>query len=183
MLKRMGQGLRKALARTRRRIHSSDGLMWLLLMLRNLLLYVLVLGFLVFEEVWEVLHDLLAWRKYYPRLMVAINGFATRQNRYMVLLIYLSLFIPMELLGLFSAALVAEGFWKTALLVYVSKGFIAIPAIDIFVANKGKLLSFWAIARGYGLLLRFKHSDVYLSAVGLVKQVKRRVLLVIQRLV
>jgi hypothetical protein len=176
MLKRTGQALRRALARTRRRVRGSDGLMYLLLLLRNLLLHVLVLGFLVFEEIWEVLRDLLAFRRYYPRLMAAVNGFAGRQNRHVVLLIYLSLFIPMELLGLASAALAAEGHWKSALLVYVSKGLVAMPAIDIFVANRQKLLSFGVIRWVYDQLLRFKQSDVYLSVVDFIGRRKRRLL-------
>ncbi|WP_457675964.1 hypothetical protein [Thiolapillus sp.] len=175
MLKAVGRALRKALVRTRRRIRASDGLMYLLLRLRNLLLYILVLGFLVFEEIWEVLRDLLAFRHYYPRLMAAVNRFAARQNRYLVLFIYLSLFVPMELLGLASAALVAEGYWKSALLMYASKGLVAIPAIDIFVANRNKLLSFGFIAWSYGLLLRFKRSEIYQSVVDFMGKARQRV--------
>ncbi len=174
MLKGMGRALLRAMADTRRRIRASDGLIYLLLWLRNLLLHVLVLGFLVFEEIWEVLRDLLAFRRYYPRLMAVINGFTARRSRYFVLLIYLSLFVPMELLGLASAALAAEGHWKSAILVYVSKGLIAIPAIDIFSANRDKLLSFGFIAWGYGLLQRFKASDVYQGTVGMMKRIRRR---------
>ena len=176
MLKRIGRNLRRALAGTRRRIRASDGLMSLLLRLRNLFLYALVLVFLVFEEVWEVLRDLLAFRRYYPRLMAAVNAYTSRQNRYLVLFIYLSLFVPMELLGLASAALAAEGYWKSALLMYASKGLVAIPAIDIFVANRDKLLSFGVIAWGYGLLQRFKQSEVYLSVVDALGRQKRRLL-------
>ena len=174
MLKGMGQALLRAMAETRRRIRASDGLMYLLLWLRNLLLHVLVLGFLVFEEIWEVLRDLLAFRRYYPRLMAAINGFTARRSRYLVLLIYLSLFLPMELLGLASATLAAEGHWKSALLVYVSKGLVAVPAIDIFSANRDKLLSFGLIAWAYGLLQRFKSSDIYLGTIDTIKRVRRR---------
>ncbi len=174
MLKGMGRALLRAMAETRRRIRASDGLIYLLLWLRNLLLHMLVLGFLVFEEIWEVLRDLLAFRRYYPRLMAAINGFTARRSRYFVLLIYLSLFVPMELLGLASAALAAEGYWKSALLMYASKGLIAIPAIDIFSANRDKLLSFSLIAWAYGLLQRFKSSDVYLGTIDMIRRVRRR---------
>ncbi len=174
MLKTMGRALLRAMAETRRRIRASDGLMYLLLWLRNLLLYGLVLVFLVFEEVWEVLHDLLALRRYYPRLMAVVNGFADRQNRYVVLFIYLSLFLPMELLGLASAALAAEGHWKSALLVYVSKGLVAVPAIDIFSSNRDKLLSFGLIAWAYGLLQRFKSSDIYLGSIDMIRRIRRR---------
>lgn len=174
MMKRIGQGLLRAMAETRRRIRASDGLMYLLLRLRNLLLYGLVLVFLVFEEVWEVLRDLLAIHRYYPRLMAAINRFTARRSRYVVLLIYLSLFLPMELLGLASAALAAEGHWKSALLLYVSKGLVAVPAIDIFSVNRDKLLSFGVIAWGYDLLQRFKASDVYRGTVGMMKRIRQR---------
>jgi len=173
VLKSTGRALLRALAETRRRFRRSDGLAFALLWLRKLLLYALVLVFLVFEEVWEVLRDLLAFRRYYPRLMAVINAFAARQNRYLVLCIYLSLFVPMELLGLASAALAAEGYWKSALLMYASKGLVAVPAIDIFIANKEKLLSFSLIAWVYGLLLRFKSSDVYQHTLALMVDARR----------
>jgi len=182
VLKRAGRALRHALASTRRRIRASDGLMYLLLWLRKLLLYVLVLGFLLFEEIWEVLRDLLAFRRYYPRLMAAINRFAARRNRYLVLLIYLALFIPMELLGLASAALAAEGHWKSAFLVYASKGLVAIPAIDVFTANKDKLLSFGIIQWAYDQLQCLKRSEVYLSVVGLVRRQKKRLARLVRRI-
>jgi len=174
MIKKTAQRLRKAFARANRRIKSSDGLMHLLLLLRKAVLYVLVVIFLVFEEVWDVLRDLLVWRKHYARAMAAINGYSSTRSRYVVLAIYLSLFVPMEILGLASAALMASGHVAWAVAIYLSKGLIAVPAIDIFVANREKLLSFSLINYGYGLLMRFKHSPVYLATLEQLGRLKQR---------
>ena len=164
--------LRRAFARANRRVKSSDGLMHLLLSLRKALLYLLVVVFLIFEEVWEVLRDFFVWSRYYRLVIARVNGYCSRQNRYVVLLIYLSLFLPMELLGLASAALMAGGYVVWGVVVYLSKGLIAIPAIDIFVANKEKLLSFSFVRRVYELLQRFKQSDIYRSVVQLIARMK-----------
>ncbi|WP_456403924.1 hypothetical protein [Thiolapillus sp.] len=163
MIRRTAGRLRKAFARANRRIKSSDGLMHLLLLLRKALLYLLVVIFLIFEEVWEALHNLLVWRKHYGRMMAAINAYSRQQSRYVVLGIYLSLFVPMELLGLASAALLTSGYPVWAVLVYLSKGLIAVPAIDIFVGNKEQLLSFSLINYGYSKLQQLKQSAVYVS--------------------
>ena len=181
MIRKTAQRLRKTFARANRRIRTSDGLMHLLLLLSKALLYMLVVVFLVFEEVWEALRDLLVWRKHYVRAMAAVNAFCRNQSRYVVLAIYLSLFVPMEMLGLASAALVASGHAVWAAAVYLSKGLIAIPAIDIFVGNRGKLLSFGLIRWVYGLLNRLKQSEAYLSVVHLMGKQKRQFMNLIHR--
>ena len=172
MIKQLARRLQRGFARANRRLKSSDGLLHLLLILRKALLFVLVLIFLIFEEVWDALHSLLVWRKHYGKLIVAVNGYCQKKSRYVVLGIYLSLFIPMEVLGLLSAALVGSGHPGWAILVYLSKGLIAIPAIDIFVGNKEKLLSFSAIRYGYEKLVQLKQSSVYVNTVNRMKQVK-----------
>lgn len=172
MIRKLARKVRRAFAHANLRIKNSDGLMHLLLLARKAALFLLVLIFLVFEEIWDALHSLLVWRKHYGRGIAAVNNYCRRQNRYVVLAIYLSLFLPMEILGLLSAALVGSGYPGWAILVYVSKGLIAIPSIDIFIGNKEKLLSFSLIRYGYGKLVQLKESAIYLNTVNKLKQLK-----------
>jgi hypothetical protein len=172
MIKQLARRIRRAFAHANRRIKSSDGLMHLLLLLRKAALFLLVLIFLVFEEIWDALHNLLVWREHYGRGIAAVNRYLQDRNRYAVLGTYLSLFVPMEILGLLAAALVGSGHPGWAILVYLSKGLIAIPAIDIFIGNKEKLLSFSAINYGYTKLLQLKKTSVYLNTVSRLKRLK-----------
>lgn len=175
MIRKWGYALRRSLVKANRRLKRSDGLAWLLSGVRRLLLYVVVLVFLMFEEIWDVLHDVLFRPRVYQRGMAWLNGFSAGQNRYVVLLIYLSLFIPMEILGLMSAALAASGQMVLAVLVYASKGLIAVPAIDVFTANAEKLRSFAAIEWAYQKIQQLKHSSTYLAIVDRLKWMKSRI--------
>ena len=175
MIRKWGYALRRSLVAANRRLKRSDGLAWLLSGIRRLLLYVLVLVFLVFEEIWDVLHDILFRPRFYQRAMTWVNDFSAGQNRYVVLLVYLSLFIPMEILGLMSAALAASGQMFLAVLVYASKGLIAVPAIDVFVANEKKLRSFAVIEWVYQKIQQLKHSSTYLVMVDRFKRLKSRI--------
>ncbi len=182
LIRKTGYQLRRALARINRRIRRSDGLAYFLLWLRKFFFYLLVLIFLLFEAVWEVLHDLLVQPRIYAYSIDVINHFCQGQNRYVVLAVYLSLFVPMEMLGLMSAALAASGHIALAGLVYASKGLIAIPAIDVFVANQEKLRSFRLIDWGYQQIQALKHSRTYQSVLKRMRGFTQKLRVYVQQL-
>jgi hypothetical protein len=139
-----------------------------LLLLINTLFTVLILIYLVLEElVWERIAEpvyrFLHGLKILQRLEYTINGL----NRYVILIIFLLLFVIVEGLGVVAIGLFANGLPLIGTAVYAGK--IPITAITfwLFKIAKDKLMTFawflWCYDGLQAVILKIKTSRIYMA--------------------
>jgi len=149
-------------------------------LLKKLFLFLqtsLILTYLLLEElVWHNIAEPIT--KYLKHLNIAkrVELFLNRQNRYVVLVIFLSMFIIAEGLGLLTPIFIAKGLAFMAILMYGFKIVLATFAFWIFNTQKKSLLSFKFIDYSYKKITyyieKIKHSQLYIKVVTKLKEIK-----------
>jgi len=137
----------------------------------------LILIYLLLEEViWDNIAEPIVL--YFKSLKIAkrVELFLKKQNRYTVLVIFLSMFVIAEGLGLLSPVFVAKGLAFMGIVLYGIKIILATFAFWIFNTQKDTLLSFEFIDYSYKkityYLKKIKSSDLYLSTLLIIKKIK-----------
>lgn len=94
------------------------------------------------------------------------------EHRYLLLFIFLTPFIMMEVLSLVAVKAFAVGAFGLGVTLYVFKIILTVPVAIIFNSAKKTLVSFWIIKYGYGMLLRFKRSKVFRNVKSYLRELK-----------
>lgn len=121
------------------------------------LLFFLILLYIVFEEiVWEKiakpLFTLLFKIPFFQDFEYRIQSL----NRYVTLIIFLSFFILVELLGVYSDIVFVQREIALAIFIYLLKIPLAILILWFFDINKEKLLSFYFMDVLYEIMIKIK---------------------------
>jgi len=128
-----------------------------------LVLIYLILDELIWERIAEPIYEFIHNLKIMHKVELAIIDL----NRYALLTLFLSLFAAVELLGVVSIGLFAQGFVITSILLYTAKIPITAFTFWMFKIAKYKLLTFIWFKYCYELLLtllnKIKTSSAYLS--------------------
>jgi len=136
--------------------------------LGNILLTVVVLIYIVFEElVWErfaqPIIDYIKELKILKKLEVYLQDV----NSKIILVVFLSMFVIVEFQGIYAGALFLEGKILHGALLYAGKIPIAAFTFWLFGATKEKLLEFGWFKKAYhfiiGLIDIITHSKVYIN--------------------
>ena len=149
-------------------------------LLRSSLLFLqttLILIYLLLEElVWHNIAEPIVKYLKYLNLAKRVELFLKRQNRYVVLVIFLSMFIVAEGLGLLTPIFIAKGLAFMGVVMYGFKIVLATFAFWIFNTQKEALLSFKFIDYSYRKITfyidKIKHSELYISVVTRLKEIK-----------
>ena len=139
--------------------------------------YLLVLIFILFEElVWERLAEPLYEAIRNLRLLQRLEGVVLRINRYLILLLFVALFVSVELAGVTAGVLIVQGMVLSGLLLYALKIPIAAFTFWLFGVSRPKLLSFAWFRWGYEKLLAFlewiKSRTIYRETMRRLKELK-----------
>ena len=129
-------------------------------MLKNKLVHVvlsfLVFVYIIFEElVWETLAKPIYKFLHSLKLLRKLEFFIQKLSPFVVLVIFVSLFIQVELLGIFAVALLAKGNVLTSILLYSAKIPIGAFTFWLFKISKDKLLTFGWFKSSYEFVLRW----------------------------
>ncbi len=136
--------------------------------LTNVLLTVVVLVYIVFEElVWErfaqPIIDYITELKILKKLEVYLHSV----NSKIILVVFLSMFVVVEFIGIYAGALFLEGKIIHGALLYAGKIPVAAFTFWLFGASKDKLLEFNWFKKSYyfiiGLIEIITHSKVYIN--------------------
>jgi hypothetical protein len=133
----------------------------------NIFLIVLVFIYIIFEElVWEkfakpiisFISNLQLFKEFIPKIMAL--------NSYLILIFFVSIFMIVELMGIYAGLLFISGHIYTAILIYVLKIPVAAFIFWFFNIVKSKLLEFKWFSFIYNYLIsmiyKIKHSYVYI---------------------
>ncbi|MCH9742776.1 MAG: hypothetical protein K0U21_06155 [Proteobacteria bacterium] len=137
--------------------------------MKRILLYPLVVLFILFEElIYRHFIQPIFARIKLTHVVQYINGFISRQNRYTILILFMSFFVIGELLGLISFALLASGLFFLGILAYSIKTLLALYAFILLETQKTKLFSFSWFAYAYTRTLQFIH---YIQATSVYQEI------------
>lgn len=145
--------------------------------LSNILLTVLILAYLILEElIWDKIAEPIYRFLHSLKILQRLEGVIHGLNRYALLAIFLFLFVSVELIGIFAIALFAEGQVLIATIIYTGKIPIAAFTFWLFKVAKDKLLTFdWFNYCFNGLLAilgKIKTSTVYVKVKARIHAVK-----------
>ena len=134
----------------------------------NTLLTILVLAYLILEEfIWDRIADPIYRFLHSLKILQRLESVIHRLNRYTLLIIFLLLFVAVELLGVVAIALIAQGQVLVATFIYAGKIPIAAFTFWLFKVAKDKLLTFGWFNYCYEGLLniinKIKTSAVYIN--------------------
>ena len=140
--------------------------------LGTLLLTIIVFNYILFEEiVWESIARPIITYLQELRIVQRAEAHIRGYNRYIILLLFLSLFLFVELLGIAAGALFLSGNFLFGLLLYFFKIPIAMFTFWLFRITESKLMKFRWFAYLYNRLIwlieKMKATEVY-------RQVKRK---------
>jgi hypothetical protein len=129
-------------------------------MLKNKLIHIflslLVFVYIIFEElVWETLAKPIYEFIHSLKLLKKLELFIKKLNPFIVLVIFIALFIQVELLGIFAVALLAKGAVLTSVLLYSAKIPIGAFTFWLFKVSKDKLLTFGWFKASYEFILKW----------------------------
>ncbi|OQX74820.1 MAG: hypothetical protein B6D59_01350 [Campylobacteraceae bacterium 4484_4] len=136
--------------------------------LGTLLLTIAIFNYILFEEiVWESIARPIITYLQELRIVQRAEAHIRRYNRYIVLLLFLLLFLFVELLGIAAGALFLSGNFLFGLLLYLFKIPIAMFTFWLFRITEAKLMKFQWFAYLYHRLIRLiekmKETEVYRS--------------------
>lgn len=143
----------------------------------NLFLAFWVAVYIILEElVWDTLaqpiYDYIHSLRILQKLEASIETF----NRYTLLVIFLALFIQVELLGIISLKMITQGNISEGVVLYIGKIPIAIFTFWLFRISKEKLISFIWFKYSYDLLTaiidKIKTSAVHQNILARIKAIK-----------
>jgi len=137
----------------------------------------LILIYLLLEElIWHNIAEPIVL--YFKELKIStkVDKFLQKQNRYVVLIIFLSMFVIAEALGLLSPVFIAKGLAFMGFVLYGIKIVLATFAFWIFNTQKETLLSFTFINYSYEKIIYYLHkiksSEIYIYTTTKIKNIK-----------
>jgi len=150
--------------------------------LKKLLLpfqYILVIGFILFEEIiWEQIAEPLGEYLQSLKILQKIESFILSLNSYLVLLIFISLFIGVELVGLSAGILLVKGMPLAGLMLYTLKIPIAGFTFWLFRISKTRLLAFDWFRFIYNKIQEFlewiKTREIYQNSLAMLIPLKQK---------
>ncbi|MBY0540753.1 MAG: hypothetical protein WCR78_10165 [Arcobacteraceae bacterium] len=133
----------------------------------NIFLIVLVFIYIIFEElIWEkfakpiinLISSLHLFTKFIPKILAL--------NSYIVLIFFVSIFVIVEIIGIYAGVLFISGHIITATFIYILKIPVAAFIFWFFNIAKPKLLEFRWFEFIYNhlisIIFRIKHSSIYI---------------------
>ena len=132
----------------------------------HLLLTVLVFTYIVFEELfWETIARPIYEYIHTRKILQKIEKQITHLHPWLLLTLFLSIFIVVEVVGIFAGILALQGNVVVAGLLYLSKIPVAAFAFWLFRISQNKLLSIGWFRYTYNFIMkqidRLKNTDVY----------------------
>jgi len=85
------------------------------------------------------------------------------KNRYALLLIFLTPFIIMEIIGLLSLKAFATGAIILGITLYILKVLLTVPVVIIYKSAEQELRSFSLIDFGHTIIMKIRESELFLS--------------------
>jgi len=143
----------------------------------NIVLGVLVTVYIVLEElVWENIAEPIYRFIHGLAILQKAEALIDRLNRHVLLVLFLALFIQVELLGIFALKLIGTGKVVAGMALYAGKIPVAAFTFWLFRAAKEKLMTFGWFKQAYDLILliieRIKASAIHQSIAAKLKAVK-----------
>lgn len=128
-----------------------------------------VLEYVAWKKVGEPVYKVLSQLKIMDRFRVWVNSV---DNRYALLLIFVNVFVLMEITSTYGLVLIGTGAIVTGIALYLVKLVLMVPAVVIWNSAKKPLLSFWLIRFVFGWIIRLRRSSMFRSAKRQIKKIK-----------
>lgn len=109
-------------------------------------------------------------------LAIKIAEIIKRQNKYLILLLFLLPFLGMEVMGFYALQLLAIKKYFSGIFLYIFKFYLTIPTIFIFRLTKKTLTKFIIIRIGYFYILKIQRFWLYKRIIVLKNTIKNNVL-------
>jgi hypothetical protein len=143
----------------------------------DIILGILVTIYIVLEElVWENIAEPIYTFIHGLSILQKAEAFVEKLDRHVLLVLFLSLFIQVELLGIFALKLIGTGKVIAGTALYASKIPVAAFTFWLFRISKEKLITFVWFKRSYELILliieKIKLSAIHQRIAARLKQVK-----------
>jgi len=140
------------------------------IILKDIFISIGVFFFILMEElVWDTF--VVPVRKYFEKIISKkIKKFISKQNKYIIMFIFLLPFLTSELMGLVSGVLFTMGFILFAVTIYILKIVVASASFWVFSNNKEKLLSISIFEKSYTFVI---HMFNYLKSIKIYKDIKK----------
>jgi hypothetical protein len=143
----------------------------------DIILGILVTVYIVLEElVWENIAEPIYRFIHSLAILQKPEEFIRGLDRHVLLVVFLVLFIQVELLGLFALQLLGTGKVVAGTLLYAGKIPVAAFTFWLFRISKEKLMTFGWFEQTYELILmiieKIKHSAIHQRIAARIKQVK-----------
>ena len=134
----------------------------------------LVLSFIIFEEiVWNKIGKPAYESVKSLKIMYRFKEWVSQvENRYTILIIFLTPFVLMEVFSIMAIKAFATGAIITGIGLYVFKIVLTAPVVIIFNSAKPELVSFPPIRFGYDSILKLKRSVTFRSVKKYIKSLK-----------
>jgi len=145
--------------------------------LLHIVLTLLVFIYIIFEElVWETIAKPIYEYLHSLKILKKIEFYIHKLNRYILLILFLALFIKVELLGLYAVALLAQGKVISGVVLYSFKIPIGAFTFWLFKISKDKLMSFGWFKALYTftmyLIDKIKECEIYKEVKESTKEIK-----------
>ena len=145
----------------------------------TLIQYVLVLLFILFEElIWEGIAEPIYGYIHSLRILQRLEAVILGVNRYLILVIFVALFVAVELAGITAGVLMVNGMGLYGLALYALKIPIAAFTFWLFRISRDKLLSFEWFRWSYEKILYFldwlKSRPIYRDTMEKLQRLKAR---------
>jgi hypothetical protein len=150
--------------------------------------YLLVILFIVFEElIWERIAEPIYDYIHSLEILGRVEKFITvHVNRYLIVLVFISLFALVEGAGVIAGVMMVRGYILPGMAIYTLKIPMAAFTFWLFRISREKLLSFGWFAKMYDYTTAFmemvKGLDVYKSTMESIKKGKENILFFIGRI-
>jgi hypothetical protein len=143
----------------------------------DIVLGILVTVYIVLEElVWENIAEPIYRFIHSLAILQKPEEFIRKLDRHMLLVMFLVLFVQVELLGLFALQLIGTGKVAAGTMLYAGKIPVAAFTFWLFRISKEKLMTFGWFKRSYELILliieKIKFSAIYQKIAARLKQVR-----------
>jgi hypothetical protein len=138
----------------------------LLKKLLHVVLTLLVFIYIIFEElVWESIAKPIYDYIHALKILQKVELYINKLNPSLLLVIFILMFVQVELLGIGAAIMLAKGKAYTAIAMYATKIPIGAFTFWLFRVSKDKLMTFGWFKTSYnyvmGLIDKIKDSDIY----------------------
>jgi len=142
--------------------------------------FILAIGFIIYEEIiWEQIAEPLGEYLQSLKVLQKIESFILTLNSYLILLIFVSLFVGVELVGLSAGILLLKGMPLTGLMLYALKIPIAGFTFWLFRISKTRLLAFSWFKLIYKRVQEFlewiKTREIYQDSLAMLILLKQKI--------